>query len=252
MHLLGWGKSDVGMRRQQNEDSFFVDSSRGLFLVADGMGGHAGGELASRLAVELVSKELSGVFAQPNAPTMAPLESLVQAVEMACAVIFHVSREYPQLEGMGTTFTGVLLEDNRLHLAHVGDSRAYLYRHGEVIQLSQDHSLVQEMIRAGQMTPEEAKISRYRHVITRSVGFEAQVEVDATVLPLREGDIVMLCSDGLVNLVEDPVEIGGILGSTPFAQIPGRFIEIANERGGDDNITVVVAYVGEVSPRAKS
>lgn len=246
MQVLGWGKSDVGMRRQQNEDSFLVDQGRRLFFVADGMGGHAGGELASRLAVELVSKEISGAHA-PDDPAGRPLDSLVHAVEMACAVIFHVSREYPQLEGMGTTFTGVLIEDDRLHMAHVGDSRAYLYRHGEVVQLSQDHSLVQELIRAGQMTPEEAKVSRYRHVITRSVGFEPEVEVDAMSIPLREGDLVMLCSDGLVNLVEDPAEIGSILGSTPFAQLPARLIDLANERGGDDNITVVLAYVGALS-----
>ena len=244
MRVLGWGKSDVGRKREHNEDSFFVDQPNQVFLVADGMGGHAGGEMASRIAVELVGRELSGEFDKPNAPKPHGALRIARAVEHACEAIYHVSQEYPALEGMGTTFTGAMIENDQLHVAHVGDSRAYLFRHGEVFQLSRDHSLVQEQLAAGQITEEESKTSPYRHVITRSVGFEPEVEVDALSVPLLEGDTLMLCSDGLANFVESFSEIAAVLSNTPFSKIPSRFIDIANERGGDDNITVVFVFIG--------
>jgi serine/threonine protein phosphatase PrpC len=244
MRVIGWGKSDVGRKREHNEDSFFVDQKSQVFLVADGMGGHAGGEMASRIAVELVGRELSGEFSRLDHPKPHAALRIVRAVEHACEAIYHVSQEYPALEGMGTTFTGVLVEDDHVHVAHVGDSRAYLFRHGEVFQLSRDHSLVHEQLAAGQITEEEAKTSPYRHVITRSVGFEPEVEVDSLSVPLLEGDTLMLCSDGLANFVESFSEIAAVLSNTPFPEVPTRFINIANDRGGDDNITVVFVFFG--------
>lgn len=238
------GQSDVGRKRNHNEDSLLINEALGLFVVADGMGGHAGGELASRMAVETTESELLGGAwggsSEEASPPMGPepLERLRAAIDRACLTIFERSQQEPALAGMGTTLTALLLRGRQAFIAHVGDSRAYLIRDGEIEQITEDHSLVNEQLKAGILTEEQAKHSPYKNIITRSVGFEAHVVVDTEALPVQRGDTFLLCSDGLSNLVDDD-EIALHCTKLPLEELPGALIWLANDRGGDDNITVV-------------
>jgi protein phosphatase len=244
------GVTDVGRRREQNEDSFLVDLETHLFVVADGMGGHAGGGTASSLAVRTIQERVrSARAASPasfSAPTAADAESfpsvLRLAVEAACRAIYGAAQDDPSLAGMGTTVTAALVVGRTAYVAHVGDSRCYLLRGGRIFQLSEDHSLVNEQLKAGAITEEEARQSRFRNIITRSVGFEEDVLVDVVGLEIEAGDAIVLCCDGLSNLVTD-AEILEIASGTRLAEAPERLVALANERGGDDNITVIVVKV---------
>jgi serine/threonine protein phosphatase PrpC len=246
MSVLFKGVSDVGRKRDHNEDSFLIDEELSLFVVADGMGGHAGGGTASRLAVETIDAQVRSAKAAAPSPfaftgdlSDSPLpEVLRHAVETACAKIFRAAQADPQLSGMGTTTIALLAHGPHAFFAHVGDSRAYLVRGDLVQQISEDHSLVNEQIKAGMITSEEARHSRYKNIITRSVGFEQEVAVDVMGLVTEAGDTFILCSDGMSNLVEDK-EILEITSRTEFSRLPQALVDLANERGGDDNITVV-------------
>jgi PPM family protein phosphatase len=246
------GLTDVGQRRDHNEDSFLVDPPLGLYIVADGMGGHAGGGTASRLAVETIQASVSAakakepeVFAAAAGVEDSPLPDVLRdAVEAACDRIFQTAQADPELSGMGTTVTAALVDGRSAFVAHVGDSRCYLVRRGRIYQVSEDHSLVNEQIKAGAMSADEAKHSRFKNIITRSVGFEQQVQVDLMGLELESGDGLVICCDGLSNLVDDP-EILQIVEETPIDDAPGRLVALANERGGDDNITVIVIRAAE-------
>lgn len=250
MRFLFRGQSDVGRKRLENEDSFIVNEDLGLAVVADGMGGHAGGGTASRLAVETIEQALLELRSSGMDPFRieAPLsesplpEALRDAVEAACHAIYHTARVNPTLAGMGTTVTALLLHGHDAFFAHVGDSRAYLIRGDFIQQISEDHSLVNEQLKAGVITQDEARSSRFRNIITRSVGFEEDVLVDLMGLTAEPGDVFVLCSDGLANLVEDQEILAAAKGA-PVEALPERLIELANERGGDDNITVVCAQV---------
>jgi PPM family protein phosphatase len=239
-------RTDVGMKRDHNEDSFLVNEDLGLFVVCDGMGGHAGGETASRLAVQTIEKELISAKLRADDPFAAratladsPLAgALREAVEGACAAVFRTSRANPDLAGMGTTCISLLVQGDQAIVGHVGDSRAYLVRDGQVWQLSEDHSLVNEQVRAGLLTQDEARHSRLKNIITRSVGFEEDVLVDVIGVETKAGDKFLLCSDGLSNLVEVD-EIRDAFAQGDLAEVPEMLIELANGRGGDDNITVV-------------
>ena len=240
-------RTDVGMKREHNEDSFLVNEDLGLYVVCDGMGGHAGGETASRLAVQTIERELLSARLREDNPfaSEAQLEetplagALREAIEGACAAVFRTSRANPELAGMGTTCISLLVKSDRALVGHVGDSRAYLVRDGDVHQLSEDHSLVNEQVRAGLLTEEEARHSRLKNIITRSVGFEEDVLVDVMGLETRAGDKFLLCSDGLSNLMLNE-EIRDALVGNDLDLVPEKLIQLANERGGDDNITVVV------------
>jgi protein phosphatase len=244
------GVTDVGRRREHNEDSLLLDPESGLFVVADGMGGHAGGGTASSIAVETVQKtvraakaEAPAAFAAPSPQDPGHFPSMLRrAVEAASREIFRAAQEDSSLAGMGTTVTAVLLAGRTAYLAHVGDSRCYLLRGPRIFQLSEDHSLVNEQLKAGAITEEEARSSRFRNIITRSVGFEEDVLVDMVGLEVEPGDVLVLCCDGLSNLVTEP-EILEIAAGAPLDEAPERLVALANERGGDDNITVIVVKV---------
>jgi serine/threonine protein phosphatase PrpC len=246
------GQTDVGQRRDHNEDSFLVDPDLGLFIVADGMGGHAGGGTASRLAVETIQKSVReareqepGLFGMPTGVEESPLPDVLrEAVEAACTRIFETAQGSPELSGMGTTVTAALVDGRTAFIAHVGDSRCYLLREARIYQVSEDHSLVNEQLKAGAISADEARNSRFKNIITRSVGFEQQVQVDLMGVELEPGDVLLICCDGLSNLVED-AEILHVAGESGLDETPGRLIELANERGGDDNITVVLIRVQE-------
>jgi PPM family protein phosphatase len=240
LSIAARGVTDVGRRREHNEDSLLVDQELGLFVVADGMGGHAGGGTASSIAVSTIQKS---VRAASQAPEASPFSTVLRlAVEDACRAIYRAAQEDPSLAGMGTTVTAALVVGHNAYVAHVGDSRCYLVRSGRIFQLSEDHSLVNEQLKAGAITEEEARSSRFRNIITRSVGFEEEVLVDVVELDVERGDVVVLCCDGLSNLVADP-EILEIASGAPLGEAPERLVALANERGGDDNITVIVVRV---------
>src|SRR5688500_4886942 len=247
MRAVSAGLTDVGRKRNHNEDSYLIDDELQLYVVADGMGGHAGGGTASRIAVETIDKELRKVrdgkdnpFANATQLQESPLPEVIRAaVERACLSIFHAAQEDPRLAGMGTTVISLLVRDDHAFFAHVGDSRAYLIRGDLIQQISEDHSLVNEQIKAGMITPEEAKHSRYKNIITRSVGFEEEVQVDVMGLVSEPGDVFVLCSDGLANMLEDR-ELLELVRATSFGDLPKKLVDVANERGGDDNITVIV------------
>jgi serine/threonine protein phosphatase PrpC len=251
LRITARGLTDVGQRRQQNQDALLIDEPLGLFVVADGMGGHAGGGTASRIAVDTIRKailqarnEEPALFGSGAEGEENPLPDLLgHAVEAACAAIYEAAKADPELAGMGTTVTAVLVDGQSAFVAHVGDSRAYLLRSGHIYQVTQDHSLVAEQLRSGTISEEDARNSRYKNIITRSVGFEREVLVDLMGLELEAGDAIVACSDGLSNFVEDQeiltmVDEGG-------DDAVERLIDLANDRGGDDNITVAMIRLAE-------
>ncbi|MHB1845936.1 MAG: Stp1/IreP family PP2C-type Ser/Thr phosphatase [Deltaproteobacteria bacterium] len=247
------GATDVGRKRDNNQDSFLIDEALRLFVVADGMGGHAGGGTASRLAVETLQAELRRAQSQAHErfdeatslETSSLPDALREAVEAACLAIFREAKAKPELAGMGTTCTVLLLQGQNAFVAHVGDSRVYLVRDGTVHQISEDHSLVNEQIKAGVLTPDEARHSQFKNVITRSVGFEEDVLVDLLGLTVAKGDTFIICCDGLSNQVQDP-EIGEMVTKESIEDLPLKLIALANDRGGDDNITVVAVRIEEL------
>lgn len=373
MKVVAFGATDPGRKRSRNEDAFGILAAEGVLVVADGMGGHRGGSVASKMAVEAVVSafaEAKGDHAgaldrmrgersrigttepmeaiggggsaasrrarrlsprsdgaregtrdvarattepslatlaskggargaagamnetmaamselpserpggsaelgagQPLAPgrafgrrvTLSDLEdtppvregdsgaqlsysaalTLLQvSVRQASAAIYTVAREEHELQGMGTTLTAAVLEEDRLHVAHVGDSRCYLWRNGELKQVTEDHSWIAEQLRVGAITEKEAKQSRFRHVITRSIGVERHADVEVRTMLVSQGDRLLLCSDGLFGLVPD-AELAELMAGEDLASLPAKLIALANERGGDDNITAVVAVL---------
>ena len=249
--MVSAGLTDVGRKRNHNEDSFLVDEELNLFVVADGMGGHAGGGTASRIAVETIDREIrrvreadSGPFLSQTTLQDSPIPEILRAaVERACTAIFGTAQEDPRLAGMGTTVISLLIHDRYAFFAHVGDSRAYLMRGDLIQQISEDHSLVNEQIKAGMITPEEAKHSRYKNIITRSVGFEEEVQVDVMGLLAEPQDTFLLCCDGLSNLVDDQEMLETVRKYPDLNEAAKRLVALANEHGGDDNITVILARV---------
>jgi len=245
MRIEHRGLTDVGQKRSHNEDSFLVNADLGLFVVADGMGGHAGGGTASRIAVEVIERILLDRRAQAGGPfesneplASSPLAALLrEAVEAASSSIYEHARRDHVLAGMGTTVTALLLHETYAFFGHVGDSRAYLYRDGYLDQITEDHSVVNEQLRAGLITEDEARSSKFKNIITRSVGFEERVLVDVMAVAVEPKDTFILCSDGLTNFVSD--EELAAAATLPVEEIPSKLIHLANERGGDDNITVI-------------
>jgi protein phosphatase len=250
--VVSAGLTDVGRKRSHNEDSYLIDDELQLYVVADGMGGHAGGGTASRIAVETIDRELrrardsrdNPFVSTPNLQDSPIPDALRNAVEKACLAIYTAAQEDPRLAGMGTTVISLVVRDAQVFFGHVGDSRAYLIRGDLIQQVSEDHSLVNEQIKAGMITPEEAKHSRYKNIITRSVGFEEEVQVDVMGLQAEPADVFLLCSDGLANMLEDNEILEVVRGAQRFEDVPQRLVDLANERGGDDNITVIVVQVG--------
>ena len=229
-------KTDTGRQRRGNEDNALARAP--VFVVADGMGGAQAGEVASRIAVETFEREL------PDAGS--PEERLASCVREANRRIYELSRAEHERAGMGTTLTAAYLDDAHVAIAHVGDSRAYLLRDGELTRLTRDHSLVEELVRRGKLTEEQAAEHPQRSIITRALGPEPEVEVDTVSYPVRDGDVLLLCSDGLTSMVAED-RVGEILASAGgLEQAAELLIREANEAGGRDNITVVLLRLEEV------
>ncbi len=248
MRIRGWGATDVGRKRDHNEDSLLCSDALSLYAVADGMGGHLGGERASRMAVEILERILtnedSASGPSPRATASRSMGSVLKdAVIGADRAIYENALANPAVTGMGTTLTALLFRERRVHLGHVGDSRAYLYRDGKTRQLTDDHSWIQDQVRAGLLSIDEAKESRFRNIITRSVGFEPSVQPDMQDLIVQAGDCYLLCSDGLSNYLSLE-EIGQVLTTQFYRDAPRALVAMANDRGGDDNITCICVYAG--------
>jgi serine/threonine protein phosphatase PrpC len=232
-----WAQTDVGLKRDINQDAILVDHDLNLFIVADGMGGHKGGEVASALAVETVQQV---VHKRHGEAKLSPRKVLAEAYREASSCIHHKSTfESPELMGMGTTMVLVWEHRGRMYIGNVGDSRAYLFQKPRLWQLTEDHSLINEQVRAGVISEEEAPHVVGRNVITRSVGFERDVMVDVLEREPQPDEIYLLCSDGLSGLV-DPGRLAEILTKTPVEDLVAKCIKEAKVAGGDDNISVIV------------
>lgn len=233
--------SDVGKKRQKNEDSYLINDGLRLFVVADGMGGHAGGEYASRIAITTIEEYFSNSEKDQRSKPDALLED---AVKDAGSRIIAKAEEDRALRGMGTTVIAMHIHEKKAIFGHVGDSRAYLFRDGVLEQLTEDHSLVNEQVKSGLISEEEAKTHQFKNIITRSLGVTPEVEVDIVSKKLKTGDLYLLCSDGLSNLVDLP-EMEKELRDQESVLAAKTMVDLANKRGGDDNITVIVAEIIE-------
>jgi len=258
MHATTRGETDIGQRREHNEDTFLVDNDLGLAIVADGMGGHACGEIASQLAATAFRDAVSGEretltrYAGGEASADEVHSVLESAMLMACNTVYEAAESEPSKHGMGTTCTAVVLAGDRLFGAHVGDSRLYLVRDERALQLTRDHTVLAQLVALGRITEEQAAGSSYagyRNALARAVGVTPEVEVDTLSIDVLPGDVMLLASDGLTSYLE-PDEIAEV-ASRRNEDLAERLIAIANDRGGHDNITVVTMRVsGDESDEA--
>jgi serine/threonine protein phosphatase PrpC len=244
-------RTDVGRVRKNNEDYYQIESSLNLYVLSDGMGGQAHGEVASTLTVQTIvshcqqgeKNRATPIFGEPQSDVGERTGRLASAIHLANSKVFETASANPDQRGMGATIVAVWIDGQRLSLAHVGDSRAYLLRAGSLDQLTAYHSLLAEKVRIGIMTPQEADSSELQSVLTRAVGTTPAIQVDADEQILVGGDTVLLCSDGLTRMITDPEIASTLLTSTSAQEAADRLVDLANENGGNDNISVIVLRV---------
>jgi serine/threonine protein phosphatase PrpC len=246
MRLEAYATTDAGPVRENNEDNFLVDEDSGFFIVADGMGGHAAGEIASKLAVDAIRELLQGGF-DPDETQLARAvdneddllrERLRYAMNQASARIRREAALQPAWEGMGTTVAVLLVEQDQAHVAHVGDSRIYLWRDGVLSRLTRDHTVVQDEIDSGRLTPEMARKVHHRNYLTQSVGYHGPVEPETATRPLLPGDVFLLCSDGVTDPLDDP-DLARICATTDYPLLAETLVREALAAGAQDNVTAV-------------
>jgi PPM family protein phosphatase len=251
LRIEAGARTDLGRVRKNNEDCFQMEAGLNLYVLSDGMGGEAHGEVASKLAVQTImahceqaeNSRATPIFGESKPDVSERTNRLASAIHLANRKVHETASSNPGHKGMGATIVAAWIEGQKLSLAHVGDSRAYLLRAGSLEQLTADHSLVAEKVRIGILTPQEADASEMQSVLTRAVGTHENVEVDSDEQMLLAGDSVLLCSDGLSRMVTDP-EIASILLTSVSAQnAADRLVDQANENGGVDNISVIVLRV---------
>jgi PPM family protein phosphatase len=243
VHFTCAARTDVGIVRSGNEDNYMMLSDHGLFIVADGMGGHAAGEVASEMAVRITSQSIGSLRGTSDEEAGDRIRNAIRAANDA---IFERTLSEHDKRGMGTTVTVLALLPDRYLIGQVGDSRAYLFREGEVHQLTKDHSYVQEQVDAGLLTPDQARVHPYSNVITRCVGAGIDVVPDIYFGSLEKGDVLLLASDGLTGMLEDE-QLVDILGSSDGPQAwVDQMVAEANRRGGLDNITAIVIRIDSV------
>lgn len=249
------GVTDLGRVRLNNEDSFRIVEPLNLFILSDGMGGEAHGEIASSLAVDTIERvcssskvDLEVTLAGASGENWTEQTRLLQnAVLQANSGIYQSSQEHPEQRGMGATLTAGWINGSKLSLAHVGDSRAYLLRTGNLQQLTNDHSLVAEQVRRGIITPQQAEESEMQSVLLRALGAHPEVDVDIDEFDLFPRDVLLLCSDGLTRMVTEPEIAGTLQAETDPEKAAQKLVDLANERGGLDNVTVIVARLQDES-----
>jgi len=244
------GKTDTGLKRDHNEDFISWDAERGLALLADGMGGHNAGDVASRMSVESIDKTLLAVLDQPlpgsSSDDMSPLADVLnQAISEANDAVFSAGEEDESRKGMGTTLVALVLWDDRVIVAHVGDSRLYRLHGRELTPVTLDHSLVRQMVDEGMIDAEEAQESPFTHVITQAVGVREAVEAEIQEFEAQAGDVYLLCSDGLTDLVSDAeIEETLVAAQGNWERAAQHLVDQANQQGGRDNISVVIVGIG--------
>lgn len=251
----GWvyaGKSDVGRTRAHNEDSIAIVEKLQLVALADGMGGYQAGEVASKIAIDVVISEITEskltekdiARIDPDTGTSIAMRRLRSAIEKANNRICSVSRERAELDGMGTTIVAACFYDGRVGIAHVGDSRCYRWRDGQLVQLTRDHSLVQEQIEKGILTEDQANASPQKNLITRALGIDALAQADTQEFRTRPNDIYLLCSDGLSDMLDHATMQNELERAGAIETTVKRLVDAANAAGGRDNISVILARVG--------
>ena len=238
-------QTDVGLKRNSNQDFVYASDQKvgrlpSLLIVADGMGGHAAGDLASRVCVETAVSSIEGSGQTETIPILA------EAVQKANRAVLKKAAEKPEYAGMGTTIVAAVIDGNTLYVANVGDSRLYLIDDDRIDQITLDHSLVAEMVRSGRISPEQMRNHPEKNIITRAVGGEENVEVDFFDVGLHKGDVVLLCSDGLTNMVEDEQIFRIVRREKTLRDAGQKLISAANSAGGRDNISVVLARLTDL------
>jgi len=255
LHIEAGARTDLGRVRKNNEDCYSIDSSLQLYVLSDGMGGEAHGEVASKLAVQTIlthcrqseNSRATPIFGESSTDVSERTNRLASAIHLANRKVFETASSNEEQKGMGATIVAAWIEAQRLSIAHVGDSRAYLLRAGSMDQMTADHSLVAEKVRVGILTPQEADASEMQSVLTRAVGTSSTVEVDTDEQVLLAGDFVLLCTDGLTRMVTDPEIASTLLTSTSAQAAAERLVDLANDNGGVDNVSVIVLRVNEKS-----
>jgi protein phosphatase len=251
MRIEAGARTDLGRVRKNNEDCYLIEPALNLYVLSDGMGGEAHGEVASNLAVQTIvahcqqaeNSHATPTFGEPQPDVSERTNRLTSAIHLANRKVFETASANPGHKGMGATIVAAWVEGQRLSIAHVGDSRAYLLRAGSLDQLTADHSLVAEKVRIGILTPQEADASELQSVLTRAVGTNENVGVDSDEQMLLVGDSLLLCSDGLSRMVTDPEIASTLLTSTSAQNAADRLVDLANEYGGIDNVTVIVLRI---------
>ncbi len=233
-------KTDIGLQRESNQDSYAAGELPGAVawaVVCDGMGGAAGGNYASSTAVKVISERITSSY-RTGMSASSIRNMLTSAIAAANISVYDMSKADPELTGMGTTVVVAIVVDNNVFIAHAGDSRAYILSDGSLNQLTKDHSIVQEMIDHGTLTPDEAKVDPRKNIITRALGVDSELRIDFDIADISEKDVLILCTDGLTNFVE-PQEIYELTDDGKFYEYAERLVDRANSNGGGDNITVV-------------
>lgn len=244
-------KTDPGMVRSHNEDAVFAKASQGLAILADGMGGYNAGEVASGMATTLLASELDRAFHELAPQSIDPVSGkslahlrLIEHIAQANSSIFRAAESQPQYAGMGTTLVVALFYDNRVTIAHIGDSRCYRLREGRFEQLTRDHSLLQEQIDSGMITVEEARLSQNKNLVTRALGVDPEVEPELHDHDVRTGDVLLLCSDGLNDMVPDEEIALTLQALGANLELAGaQLIQMANDNGGRDNVSAILVKV---------
>jgi protein phosphatase len=248
--VRSYARTDAGRKRQRNEDCFACDDQLGLFVVADGVGGNVQGHVASSEATDQIlgfvrqgRQSLAALAASPGDESRQEVRRLLEsAVQSACYMVHGMGELDPTQKGMSTTISALLLVGPECVIAQVGDSRVYRVRDGQAAQLTEDHTLINYKLKRGQITAEEARTAPGKNVITRAVGHKDYVQVDTLTLDVQAGDRYLLCSDGLHGYLNEG-EVEAVLAGGPLAEAPERFVDLANARGGKDNITIVLVVV---------
>ena len=252
--------TDTGRVREHNEDAIAHDPDIGLFVLADGMGGYNAGEVASGIAVKTITNLVRDAVARedlsiPDAATGLSRPGIIlrDAIHRANKIIYHTSKTQPQCEGMGTTVVACLFYDNRISMAHVGDSRLYRLRDSRFEQLTLDHSLLQELVDRGFYSQEEAQRATNKNYVTRALGVEQNVEVEISEQPVQKSDYYVLCSDGLSDMIEDEdIHLTISTFSANLDTVAKQLIQLSNDNGGRDNISVIMAHIVEPFPARRS
>lgn len=253
------GQTDTGRVREHNEDTIATDPDVGLLVLADGMGGYNAGEVASGIAVKTITNLVREGLLREDLASIdrstglsRPSIVLRDAITRANKIIYQTARSQAECEGMGTTVVAALFYDNRVSIAHVGDSRLYRQRGSQIAQVTMDHSLLQELVDRGFYSPEEAQRAANKNYVTRALGVEPQVEVEVQEHPVDKGDIFILCSDGLSDMVEDEdIRLTISTFGANLDTVAKQLIQLANENGGRDNVSVVLAQANEAFPASR-